>query len=71
MADPASAADSAAPAETSGRLVIRNIGLVLSGDLARPILDADAIFVENGRIAAYSRKAREPRAMSRGTFFSL
>ena len=57
MADPASAADSAAPAETSGRLLIRNIGLVLSGDLARPILDADAIFVENGRIAGVGRAA--------------
>jgi len=25
------------------KLVIRNIGLMLSGDIARPILDADAI----------------------------
>ncbi|MDF2764600.1 MAG: hypothetical protein K0S81_1594 [Rhodospirillales bacterium] len=40
-----------------GKLVIRNIGLMLSGDLARPILDADALVAENGRIAAIGRVA--------------
>ncbi len=31
-----------------GKLVVRNIGLLLSGDLARPILDADTIVAEGG-----------------------
>ncbi len=34
------------------RTLIRNIGLLLSGDLSQPLLDADAILVENGVIAA-------------------
>ncbi len=36
----------------AGKLVIRNIGLLLSGDLARPSLDADTVIASNGRIAA-------------------
>ena len=40
-----------------GRLVIRNLGLVLSGDLDRPLLDADAILVVDGRIAAIGKAA--------------
>jgi enamidase len=36
----------------AGKLVIRNIGLLLSGDLARPILDADTLVAIDGRIAA-------------------
>lgn len=38
------------------KLVIRNIGLLLSGDLHKPILDADTILVEDGRIAAVGRE---------------
>ncbi len=34
------------------KLVIRNIGLLLSGDLANPILDADTVVVIGHRIAA-------------------
>lgn len=34
------------------KTVIRNIGLLLSGDLANPILDADCIVALDGRIAA-------------------
>lgn len=34
------------------KLVIRNIGLVLSGALEKPILDADTVVAENGRITA-------------------
>ncbi|MEO1222837.1 MAG: amidohydrolase family protein [Pseudomonadota bacterium] len=34
------------------RTLIRNIGLLLSGDLNQPLLDADAILVKNGLIAA-------------------
>ncbi len=41
-----------------GKLVIRNIGLLLSGDLARPILDADAVVADKGRIVAVG-KARD------------
>ena len=37
------------------KLVIRNIGLMLSGDMNRPILDADTIVAENGRISAIGR----------------
>jgi enamidase len=39
----------------AGRLVIRDIGLLLSGDLANPILDADTIVCDNGRIAAIGK----------------
>jgi enamidase len=38
------------------KLVVRNIGLLLSGDLARPILDADAIVAEGGTITAVGRE---------------
>src|SRR6187431_2923210 len=37
------------------KLVIRNIGLLLSGALERPILDADTIVAENGKITAIGR----------------
>jgi enamidase len=47
----------AAAAETSGKVVIRNIGLMLSGDIDRPILDADTIVVNNGVITAVGRQA--------------
>jgi enamidase len=33
-----------------GKLVIRNIGLLLSGDIDRPILDADTVVAVDGRI---------------------
>jgi enamidase len=36
-------------------LVIRNIGLLLSGDLERPILDADTVVAVGGKIAAVGR----------------
>ena len=42
---------------TSGKVVIRNVGLMLSGDLDRPILDADTVVVRDGRIAAVGREA--------------
>src|SRR6201981_3570239 len=38
------------------KLVIRNIGLLLSGDLQRPILDADVVVVKGGKIAAIGRE---------------
>src|SRR5215510_11744047 len=37
------------------KLVIRNIGLMLSGALEKPILDADTIVSENGKISAIGR----------------
>ena len=37
------------------KLVIRNIGLLLSGALEKPILDADTIVAENGKITAIGR----------------
>jgi len=37
------------------KLVIRNIGLLLSGDLARPLLDADTLVALDGKIAAVGK----------------
>lgn len=39
-----------------GKLAIHNIGLLLSGDLARPILDADTVVAVDGVIAAVGRE---------------
>jgi enamidase len=41
---------------TSGKLVIRHIGLLLSGDIDRPILDADTIVCQDGRIVAVGKE---------------
>jgi len=46
----------AAIAEQSGKVVIRNIGLMLSGDLMCPILDADTIIVNDGKIIAVGKE---------------
>jgi enamidase len=46
--------DDSAPAKPT-KLLIRNVGLMLSGDLARPILDADALVAVDGRIVAVGR----------------
>jgi enamidase len=43
---------------TNGKLVIRNIGLMLSGDLARPILDADTIITIDGKIAHIGKESQ-------------
>ena len=40
----------------SGKVVIRNIGLMLSGDMDRPILDADTVVVVDGLITAVGRE---------------
>lgn len=40
-----------------GRLAIRNIGLLLSGKIEEPILDADCIVAEKGRITAIGKEA--------------
>ena len=47
----------AATTEKSGKVVIQNIGLLLSGDIDRPILDADTLVVQDGLIAAVGRQA--------------
>src|SRR3979411_1965863 len=45
-----------APAATGpSKLVIRNIGLLLSGAMEKPILDADTIVADNGRITGIGR----------------
>ena len=44
-----------APSEKSGKVVIRNIGLLLSGDIDQPILDADTIVVNDGIIVAIGK----------------
>jgi enamidase len=46
-----------ASAEKSGKVVIRNIGLLLSGDIDRPLLDADTIVVDDGVITAVGKEA--------------
>ncbi|MGH9493385.1 MAG: amidohydrolase family protein [Candidatus Sulfotelmatobacter sp.] len=42
--------DSPAKSASSSKLVIRNIGLLLSGDLDQPILDADTVIAVDGLI---------------------
>ena len=37
------------------KMVIRNIGLLLSGDLDKPILDADTVVAVGDRIVAVGR----------------
>jgi len=49
MAEPQAAGPAA------GRVLVREIGLLLSGDLTNPILAADALLLEGGRIAAIGR----------------
>ena len=47
-----------------GRVIIDNVGLMLGGDLARPILDANAILVEGGVIRAVGRSGDMPAPAS-------
>ncbi len=46
-----------ASTQKSGKVVIRNIGLLLSGDIDQPILQADTIVVQDGLIAAVGKAA--------------
>ncbi len=43
------------PDEASGKVVIKNIGLLLSGDIDQPILQADTIVILDGLITAVGR----------------
>ena len=47
----------AAATGKSGKVVVRNIGLLLSGDIDKPILEADTIVVDDGVIVAVGREA--------------
>ena len=47
----------AGPEKQLGRMVIRNIGLLLSGALEAPIGDGDTVVAEGGRIVAFGRHA--------------
>jgi len=47
----------AGPELQRGKLVVRNVGLMLSGRLEEPILGADALVAEGGRITAVGRAA--------------
>ena len=42
--------------KVQSRLVIRNIGLLLSGELTRPILDADTVVAVDGKITAVGKQ---------------
>ncbi len=46
----------AASAGKSGKVVIRNIGLLLSGDIDKPVLDADTVVIMDGTIVAVGRE---------------
>jgi enamidase len=48
--------DQTATPGDSGKLIIRNIGLLLSGDLQNPILNADGLVVKDGRISAIGKQ---------------
>jgi enamidase len=50
------ASDDPAAAKTQARLVVRNIGLLLTGDLRRPILDADTVVAVDGKITAVGKE---------------
>jgi enamidase len=43
-------------AKSSTKLVIRNIGLLLSGDLSHPVLEADTVIVSDGRISGIGKE---------------
>ena len=50
------AQDEPVKSKVQSRLVIRNIGLLLSGDLHQPILDADTVVAVDGKITAVGKQ---------------
>src|SRR5882762_3797821 len=50
------AQEAAGQGKSENRLIIRNIGLLLSGDLEKPILDADTVLAVDGKIAAIGKE---------------
>ncbi len=57
----------AGPERQLGRLVIVNIGLLLTGALEAPLSEADTIVVEDGRIAAIGRRGEVDTGNARTT----
>ncbi|MBA4329442.1 MAG: Enamidase [Polaromonas sp.] len=57
----------AAASGKSGKVVITNIGLLLSGDIDQPILDADTIVVNDGLIVAVGKASDCDMAHARTT----
>jgi len=51
------AQDESAKPGGAARLIVHGIGLLLSGDIAAPILDADTVVCVDGRIAGIGRRA--------------
>ncbi len=41
----------------SGKVAVTNIGLLLSGDIDQPILDADTLVIDDGLIVAIGKEA--------------
>lgn len=60
-------AEAASTGGPTGKTVVRNIGLLLSGDLDRPILDADTIVALDGRIAGVGKAKDLDTANARTT----
>lgn len=52
--------DAAGPATASGTLVVRNIGVLASGDLSSPIAEADTVVAVDGVITFVGRAADAP-----------
>ncbi|HST11336.1 MAG TPA: amidohydrolase family protein [Terriglobales bacterium] len=50
------AQEESSKAKTQTGVIIRNIGLMLTGDLAQPTLDADTILAVDGKIAAIGKE---------------
>jgi len=57
----------AAASDASGKVVVRNIGLLLSGDIDNPVLSADTIVIHDGLITAVGRAADCDTAQARTT----
>ena len=49
-------AEEAGKTSSGAKVVVRNIGLLLSGDLLKPILDADTLVVRDGLISAIGKE---------------
>lgn len=49
-----------------GRLLIRNIGLLLTGDLDAPVADTDCLLIEDGKIAALGAAEAEAEIDAQG-----
>jgi len=49
-----------------GRLLIRNIGLLLSGDLDKPILDSDCLLIQDGVIAGFAAEDADSEIDAQG-----